>query len=69
MVVPLQTLKKKFFRNSSEQLFRRVDFFLTVVLRGVLEIKGGAADARKPLGSLFLLSACIEFGLLIMLAA
>ena len=42
---------------------------LLVVLWGVLEIKGGAAETRKPLGSLFLLSACIQFGLLIMLAA
>ena len=60
MVVPLQTLKKKFCRNPSEQFLRRVNFiFFIVVFSSVNEIKEGAAEARRPLGSFFLLSACM----------
>ena len=55
MVVPLQTLRKKFFRNSSEQLFRRVNFFSHCCsLRRSRNKRGGrrgSKAARQPFSS------------------
>ena len=77
MVVPLQTLKKKFLWcrdapeidspqasdaevHPPEQFLRRVNFILPIVVfSSVHQIKEGAAEARRPLGSFFLLSACM----------